>query len=296
MRLNQMMEMVTIVERGSLRAAARHLGQAQPALTRSVRALEKELGVTLFERDARGMVLTAMGKLFHQRANAVVNEVRRAQEEMQQAQGNLRGSVVAGLSIMPHVGMLPHALPLFRKKYPGVQLRIIEGLYPSIESGLRDGSIDFYLGASPQAKPAPGLVAESLFENSRKVVGRKGHPLLGARSLRELAQAEWATTSISYNAAEDLQALFERHRLPPPHIALQANSALTVMVALASTNMLSILPVQWNEFPLTRGVLQTIDVREILGAPSIVLIRRPDLPLTPAAEHLCDLLCRGSGI
>lgn len=295
MRLSQMTEMVTIVERGSLRAAARHLGQAQPALTRSVRALEKELGVTLFERDARGMALTAMGKLFHQRASAVVNEVRRAQEEMQQAQGNLRGSVVAGLSIMPHVGMLPHALPLFRKKYPGVQLRIIEGLYPSIESGLRDGSIDFYLGASPQATPAPGLVSETLFENTRKVVGRKGHPLLGARSLRELAQAEWATTSISYNAAEDLQALFERHRLPPPQIALQANSALTVMVALASTNLLSILPVQWNEFPLTKGVLQTIDVREKLSAPSIVLIRRPDLPLTPAAEHLCDLLRRGPG-
>ena len=56
--------------------------------------------------------------------------------------------------------------------------------------------------------------------------------------------------------------------------------------------LLAMLPVQWEEFPLTRDTLRVIRVRESLPAPGIVLIRRPDLPLTPAAEFFCDVLLR----
>lgn len=292
MKLNQLRDMVAIVERGSLRAAARHLQVAQSALTRSIRQLEQELGSTLFERDAKGMVLTPMGRLFFQRASSAVNELRRAREEMDQARGGTQGTVVAGLSIMPHVGMLPRALPLFRKRFPGVVIKVIEGLYPAIEPGLRDGTIDFYLGASPSESVAAGLVSELLFRNTRLVVGRKGHPLARARSLKALAQAEWLTPSLSGNAAEDLDALFATFGLAPPKVMLQAHSAMSVLVALASTDLLAMLPEQWDEFPLTKGTLQVIRVRERLPAPDIVVVRRADLPLTPAAEYLSDMLRR----
>ena len=52
------------------------------------------------------------------------------------------------------------------------------------------------------------------------------------------------------------------------------------------------LPVQWDEFSLTKNALDVIRVREQLPAPSIVLVKRPDLPLTPAAEYLVDMLLR----
>lgn len=294
MKLNQLRDMVTIVERGSLRAAARYLELAQSALTRSIQTLERELGTTLFEREAKGMVLTPMGKLFYQRASSVVNELRRAREELEQTRGDLQGTVVAGLSIMPHVGMLPYALPAFRKTFPKVKLKIIEGLYPAIEAGLRNGTIDFYLGASPQSSPAPGLATEVLFENTRTVMGRKNHPLCMAKSITELSQAEWATTSVNYNAANDLNELFTWYKLPEPKVMLHVHSAMSVMVALAYSDLLAILPVQWNEFPLTQGVLQVINIRERLRAPPIVCVRRSDLPLTPAAEFFCDMLRRCS--
>ncbi len=292
MKLNQMRDMVAVVERGSLRAAARHLNLAQPALTRSIGALERELGVMLFEREARGMVLTSAGKMFHLRASAVLNEVRRASEDFEQTSGNMQGSITVGLSIMPHMGMLPDALPRFRQRYPKVRLKIIEGLYPAMEAQLQDRSMDFYLGASPRTEPASGLTATTLFQNTRTVIGRKGHPLAGAKSIKDLAQAEWATTTLDFNAAIDLNELFARHKMPPPVILLQANSALSVIVALSSCDLLAILPAQWNEFPLTRNVLQVINIKEKLPAPDIVMIRRPDLPLTPAADYFCDLLKR----
>ena len=81
MKLTQLRDLVAIVKHGSLRSAARHLELAQPALTRSIRTLERELGVTLFEREVRGMVLTAAGRLFYERAAMAMNQLKRATEE-----------------------------------------------------------------------------------------------------------------------------------------------------------------------------------------------------------------------
>jgi len=200
--------------------------------------------------------------------------------------------VVAALSIMPHLGMLSQAYPLFRQRYPEVSLQLIEGLFPDVESKLRNGSVDFYIGAAPRSTPAPGLKTEVLFENTRAVIGRKGHPLGRSRSLKALAQAHWAITSVDYDAERDLKAMFGSHGLPPPKIVLQAKSALSILVGLANSDLLAMLPVQWDEFPLTKGALDVIPIREVLPAPSIILVKRPDLPLTPAAEYFADMLLR----
>lgn len=292
MKLSQLRDVVAIVEHGSLRAAARHLDIAQPLLTRSVRALERQLGTPLFERDARGMVLTAAGERFHRRASVIIQEARRAQEELAQLGGAGTGTVVAGLSIMPHMGLLPKALPAFRRQFPNVRLQLIEGLFPALENRLREGSIDFYMGASPQYPSAPGLTMQRLFANQRAVFCREGHALARATSLAELAGAEWATPSIDYDTSADLGRLFAQHDLPPPLIALQAGSALSVMVALAQTDLIAALPMQWGHFEPMAGRLVAIPIREVLPAPDIVLISRADLPLTPAAEHLVDLMLR----
>ena len=292
MKLDQLQHLVAIVEHGSLRAASRRLQIPQPALTRSVRALEKELGGAVFLRATTGMALTDMGRRFHVRARTMIHEARRALDEIAQHSGEDRGTVVVALSIMPHVGMLPYALKAFRQRYPKVRLQVIEGLFPDVESGLRDGSIDFYLGAAPRNPPAPGLALQRLFENTRAVVCRKGHPLASRKSLKGLAEADWAVTAVDYDAEEDLARLFDSHGLKAPQVVLQARSAMSIMVALAHSDLLAMLPVQWSEFPLTRDTLQTVRIRETLPAPAIVLVRRPDLPLTPAAEFMCDVLMR----
>lgn len=292
MKLNQLRDIVAVAERGSLRAAARHLDLAQPALTRSVRDLERELGAPLFERRARGMVLTPMGAAFVRRANAVLSEVRRAREEVEQLHGGTRGEVVAGLSMVPLIALLPKALPQFRARYPNVQLHLIEGWYTTLENALRDGSMDFYIGPEPVQTPPRDLVQEKLFDNVRVVLARSGHPLSGARSLSQLIDAEWATTSVTFKAEEEFSELFSRFGLPAPKLALRSQSALTLMASLAASDLLAMVPIQWIQSPWIGDQLARIPIRESLRAPSIVTIRRAGLPLTPAAEHLLDLMRR----
>ncbi len=292
MKLDQLQHLLAIVDQGSLRAAARRLELPQPALTRSIRSLEKELGVDLFVRHTTGMALTTEGQRFHLRASAIVHEARRAREEVQQVGGDYEGTVSAALSIMPHVGMLPSALPVFRKAFPKVRLLISENLFPAVESALREGSIDFYLGAAPHQPPASGLSMQHLCKNTRVVLGRKNHPLAHAKSLKGLVNSEWATTAIDYNAEEDLARLFASYNLPPPRVMFQARSTMSVLVALAQTDLLAMLPAQWMNNPMTKDLLQALNLKENLPAPSIVLVRRIELPLTPPAEYFCDVLMR----
>ena len=291
MKLHQLRDVLAVAAQGSLRAAARELGMAQPALSRSIQGLERELGVPLFERKSRGVTPTAIGEAFIRRANAVQSELARARDEIEQLRGIAHGHVRVALSMVPHMALLPYALRPFRRKYADVHLDIIDAVFPTVAGELGDGTMDCYIGAAPESIPE-GLVTEKLFDNTRIIVGRKGHPLAQARSLRELADAEWLTTSVTARAENELGPLFSEHRLPPPKLVMQAHSALTLTVALVYSDLLAMLPEQWMEFPLTRDALQTIQVAEHLKAPPICIIRRAGLPLTPAAEHFCDLMRR----
>ncbi|MDQ6620247.1 MAG: LysR substrate-binding domain-containing protein [Pseudomonadota bacterium] len=294
MKLNHLRDVLAVAERGSLRAAARHLGVAQPALTRSIQELERELGVPLFERRPTGVALTDMGGLFVRRASAVRSELQRAREEIDQIRGKMYGQVSACLSTVPHIALLPYALPAFRARYPEVHLDLTEGLFPTVETSLRAGIVDLYIGPPPGAMTTPDLLVEKLFANTRVILGRKGHPLTHARSLRDLIDAQWLSTSVFLNSNEELAPLFAEHGLPAPRLAVQAHSALTMLVAIAYSDLLGMLPVQWTEFPLTRDNLQRIAVAEALPAPPICIVRRAGLPLTPAAEYFCDMMRRAS--
>jgi LysR family transcriptional regulator, regulator of abg operon len=292
MKLTQLRDVVTVGERGSLRGAARHLGLAQPAITRSIREIERELGVPLFERQTKGMVLTPMGERFVMRARTVQDELRRAREEIDQLRGETTGQVNVALSTVSHLALLPRALAAFRKRFPDVLINIEEALYPNIEIALLTGKLDFYVGPLPETELPRDLSSEKLFDNKRVILARKGHPLAKARSLRDLVNANWIITSLTVQNSAELGPLFERHGLPLPQIRMRTRSALTMIMAAAHSDLLAMMPHQCCDFPWSADLLQTIEVEELLSAPTMHIVKRTRLPLTPAAEFLSDLLRR----
>lgn len=294
MKLTQLNHMIAVAELGGLRRAARHLGIAQPAVTRSIQELEHELGVTLFERSAAGMTLTPIGEAFVRRGTAVQRELERARDEVQQLKGIGTGTVSIGLSTAPHVSMLPMVLQPFCKHYPDVRLRITEGLFPAIEADMRGGAIDFYVGPLAEESLGGDYVSEKLFDNHRVILARRGHALRNARSLAELADARWVATSVTMDSDAELAPLFERHGLPKPVTAVLAQSALSMITVAAASDVLAMLPQQWLGFVRSGRLLTHIKVREELAAPAICVVRRARLPLTPVAQHLCDLFCRSA--
>ena len=185
--------------------------------------------------------------------------MRRARDEVEQLHGGTRGRVVAGLSLAAHIALLPEGAQPFRARYPQVDLAHHRGLLSDDGSGLRDGSVDFYVGPQPERPPPCGAhVRRSCSTTCGSCSGRRGHPLRQSAILRDLTDAEWATTSMTFKAEEEIGQLFRQHRLPPPRLALRSQSAVTLIVTLANTDLLAMVPIQWTGFLATDGVLAAI--------------------------------------
>ncbi len=289
MKLSHFRDVLAVAEFGSLRAAGRHLGIAQPAITRSIRELEREMGVSLFERHAKGVKLTATGEVFLRRLRFFDAELRRAREEIAQLNGGVAGEVSVALSTASCISLMPVATAAFRRRYPDGVLKVSESLFQPIEAELENGTVDFWVGPLDRAVAPPQFAVEKLFDNQRRVLARKGHPLAAARTLAALADARWVRPTLSLRNTEgDFDAEFEKLGLPPPNIVVHARSALVTVLTVANSDLLTILPQQWLEATVNQGFFEALDLDQPLISAPICIVRRHGLPLTPMAEHLCD--------
>ncbi|MCP3731120.1 LysR substrate-binding domain-containing protein [Sphingomonas sp. MG17] len=297
MKLSHIRDILAVAEAGSLRGASRKLGITQPTITRSIRDTENELGQSLFMRQPHGVVLTEAGHMFVRRAVAIQSEVRHIFEELEQAKGRFVGQVSIAVSAAASISIVPTVLQKFYKRFPQALLRVSESLLQPIESDILSGEIDFFVGPLYENRAAAGLTVEKLFDNRRIIVARRGHPLASATTLEQLQGAAWVRPSFSDRRDEaDFEAIFERAGLPLPNIVMHSRSATVTVLAIANTDMLTILPIQWlDEFALGGQYIDMIPLEQPLHAAPVCIVRRGDLPLTPLAEGLCDMV-RGAGL
>ena len=239
LKLQQLRHVLAVFERGSLRNAAEQLGLAQPAMSRSIRELEQELGVELFERSHAGMKLTPIGSLFIRRAQAIQAEVGRTLREIEEVRDAGYGALTVGFSTAAHLALMPEMLAPFHLRFPRTRLRVVEGLLPTMEANLRSGTVDLYYGAVPANFNPGSLEVESLFENPRIVIARPDHSLSRATSIKELLDASWVTTPVVIDTDNEVNTLFEFAGLPLPWIALEAESGMSIFTAVANTDLLA---------------------------------------------------------
>ena len=291
-KLHHLRNVVAVVDRGSLRAAAKHLGLAQPAMSRSITELEVELGVTLFERSKYGMTLTPAGEVLVRRARSVQAEMQRTVEEIEHFKGADRGVITVAFSTASHLSLLPAMIRPFRRRFPNVRVKVVEGTFPILETSIRDGLVDLYYGPVARGFADPALWIGRLFDSERIIVSRPGHPMSDATRLRDLVGAEWVTTPVAVDTDTEVNALFAAAGLPAPAIAMQAATGMSVISIVAASDYLAPLPSQWREFIHRTGLIQALPIGESTGVLSLCAVRRANLPLTPAAEHLDDLVVR----
>lgn len=286
---------MAVAEHGSLRAAARYLSIAQPGLSRSIREIEHELGVSLFERHARGIRLTALGEIFVKRAEAIQVELDRARQEIGQLSGDDRGEVSIALSAASAIALMPAVVRLFHRRYPRATIKVMESLFQGAEVDLLRGKIDFYIGPINADMYGKHLHIEKLIDSQRVIVGRRDHPLTNSTSLSDLEEAEWIRPTLSSRVSEvDFDDWFRSMGLKPPKIVMHSHSALFTLITIASSDFLTILPLQWMESPMVTLQVQALEITPPVQSAPFCIVRRHDLPLTPIAEGLYDLIRRAS--
>jgi LysR family transcriptional regulator of abg operon len=293
MRLTQLRDFAAVATHRSLRAAARDLGIAQPSLTKSIQALEKELGASLFHRTSRGAELTPIGTAFLARTNLIMEEMRRAKEEVQQLTESDFGEVAFGISTAPTLMFLSRCLREFQRKFPNVKVRIVTGIFPVAIPELRDGRLDFAIVPRSDHDLGDQLIVEKLLDNSRVPICRKTHPLAKATKLAELTNASWVAASIDADPRAAFDRIFTQRGLTPPAQIIYCESTIGIIELLINMDTICWLPLAWLESEILSPWLTAVPIEEpAQKGQDICLIRRRNFPLTPAADYLATLFSR----
>ncbi|MFM0223198.1 LysR family transcriptional regulator [Paraburkholderia dipogonis] len=141
-KLRQLDALRAVAEAGSLHEAARRLFLTQPAISRSIRELEVELGMQLLTRSANGATLTPFAHQVLKRALVVQREVGRIVEDAQTARGELGGRLTLAVTPPASTRALADSLVEMTVARPGVKLEVIEWRGENIADGLRSGTVD----------------------------------------------------------------------------------------------------------------------------------------------------------
>jgi DNA-binding transcriptional LysR family regulator len=146
---------------------------------------------------------------------------------------------------------------------------------------VRDGTLDLAIGTRTAAKLDSALKFRPLFRNDFVVAVRKEHPLCGARSLAELASADWIVPMADGGR---LEQVFSAANLPLPRQVVDCGSYSTIVNLLSKTDMLAITSRPLLAASFASGLLQPVPVAERMPSYAVGLYTRMDSPLTsPAA-------------
>jgi len=288
MRLQQIRHFLAALDAGTLRAAALRLGISQPAITKSLRQLEQQVGARLLLRTPRGVVLTPAGRKFKERARVIEAELRRLSEDLAAERGEGDGSVAFGVGPQACMLLVPESLQHFRRQFPHARVRILEGVAPGLLGFVRDETLDFCVSMAPAAKLDGALTFKPLMRPPLVVAGRKGHPLRRATSLRELSDCQWLMY-FPIGVGAMLEKAFAAVGAPMPRSILQCESYATALSLLAKTDTLGLLfpPMLADPFG---SQLQQIPVSEPIPSPLTGLYARADAPMTPAAAAMAQAI------
>ncbi|MFM9971650.1 MAG: LysR family transcriptional regulator [Burkholderiales bacterium] len=298
LQLKQLHQLVAITETGSIRAAARRLLIAQPALSRSLRAMESDLGFALFERSARGIAPTHYAEVLVQYARLMDATLQSAAQELRGMQG--AADRIARFGIGPYEGYsIAHkAVDRILQKHPDTRVIIHEGGFEELKPKLTNGDIDFIFGPGTREPSASGILDEVLAYLHPLVAVRSGHPLARRKqvSLADLANADWILPQGQHLARARFEDVFLRNGLLPPTPRIEAPTPSPTSVALLlARDLVALLPAELIEQPLRSGQIRALPIEEIGFDVALHLAVRAGCRFSPVCRDLIAelrALCR----
>lgn len=275
---------LAMAEHGSIRGAARALGLTQPAVTKTVKTLEKELGLPLIQRSINGVVLTEHGQALLKHAQRINNEMRRAEETMAGRKDGDGGVVRAAVSASAAITLIPAALEDFTKRLPRARVSLVESSVKSALNGLFDGSLDLAVLQLGPGEFPPHIQTVPLFEVEQRIVVRRGHAFQQAGSVAELIDCKWVVPQ-----HPDWRGVYSSPNFWPESLLLPATlvecSSLAIAQSLVQdSDFVSIFPEPSVRVAGLAANIVPINVIEPLPRLRMSIIYNTDTAATDASD------------
>jgi LysR family transcriptional regulator of gallate degradation len=278
----------SLADKRNMAVVAREFDITQPAISVTLRALETDLGVRLFERTARGMTPTPAGEIVAFHCRRVVSELRQILPDLAAIEDRLQGSVTVGALPLARTQILPTAIAALLRRHPQLHVATVESPYEALAASLRSGDVDFILGALRGPSNAWDLVEESLFEDRISVIARAGHPLTRQHPV-DIAALQGAAWALSRRGAP-LRELFDRAFFElgqtPPVPAVETGDLAVLRGVLLESDMLTAISAHQLRYEIRDGSLVVLDFSLDGTLRQIGLSQRSGALLSPGARAL----------
>jgi LysR family transcriptional regulator, nitrogen assimilation regulatory protein len=289
MKLRQLRYFLHVAEFGSVTKASTYLRIAQPAVSRTIRDLEAELGVPLFDRHGRGVTLTEPGKDLLIRAEQIFIDLEKTKQEVMAHADIIEGSVTLGVPPSFGVAVAPHLVSRCRQAHPRLNLRIIESFSVFVQDWLIGGQADVaVLNAHTISR---SLMVEPLVTDRMFVIGRPDKLSIRTKhvGLRDLAPLDLVMPSRSHGLRMivDDAALSAGVQLNP---VLEIDSVMMIKELVLQGEGVAILPLPtaWRELEAGWLVAKPITRPEVRR--NLVLATSVDRPPGRAVRAVMELI------
>lgn len=260
MELRHLRYFIAVAEEGGLLSAAqRRLNTSQPSLSRQIRDLESEVGVQLLERQARGVALTAAGRVFLDHARLALLQVEAATEGARRTAQPKIPVLATGFLVGLEVTWLPHLLRMIREEAPEIEVTLCSQSSPELALALLRGKLDVAF-LRPE-KQSLGLSFKLLAKEPLIAVLPAGHRLASRKKIRpqDLARETYVSSS---RTSPVLQAVIQDYA-SKAGITLKAKyegeNISSAMSLVASTGGVTLVPLYAQNLLAPNVVARALD-------------------------------------
>lgn len=214
-RVKQLRAFCFAAQSGSISKAAERLFLSQPSVSLQIQALERELGITLFERRGPKIRLTPDGQTLYELALPLVDGIDSLPERFESRNDSLQSGrldIAAGESTTLYI--LPELLKRFMAQYPAIKVKLHHVVAKDMVSALRSDEVDFGVGSMLDLPD--DLIYRSVYSYGLSVIMPKGHPLAQKEqiSLDDLASGELILPPRHLTTWRLVNLVFQQHSIP----------------------------------------------------------------------------------
>jgi LysR family transcriptional regulator, regulator for genes of the gallate degradation pathway len=289
---SQLEALIAVRDTGNFTLAARRLGIAQPTVHRAVSQMEKEALRPLFERTSTGIVATRGGQMLASAARLMQAELDQADMEIAEALGREAGRIVVGAMPLSRAYLLPKVLAQFKRFWPRLPLRVLDGPYDEMISGLRNGEIDFLIGALRSPAPIGDIEQTALFDDTLAIVAGPNHPLVGKSGLGvgDLHIYPWAVAAAGTPTRAHFEQMFNSIGFKVPESIIETASLILIRELLVNSDHLGCVSALQAEAEIKAGRIARINFELSDTARPIGITTRRGWKPTPSQATLIELV------
>ncbi|MBB5048577.1 DNA-binding transcriptional LysR family regulator [Rhodopseudomonas rhenobacensis] len=221
MTLDQLRIFIAVAEHQHMTRAASELNLTQSATSSAIAALEQRYAIKLFDRIGRGIVLTQTGRAFLGEARAVVGRANAAAQVLNDLAGLKRGTLTLAASQTVANYWLPQRLQAFRKRHPGIDVRLAIANTEQVAAAVHDGRADLGFVEGPVDDPL--LAARRIDGDSLVIVVGAQHPWAGQRRItaRRLPLSGWVLRERGSGTRAMFEAAMRKAGVKPSELRVE---------------------------------------------------------------------------